>query len=224
MKHTPTDDLIYLLFLRLNQVSVPLSPQELRRALHPGAFLDWLEEATSQSQGMLKIFRQVPDFRMRDMEVATRHLAFRLRQDTYDGNLKTFLDGATAHFNDHWPHMRVDLQNAWDRYEDAISCTVEIFGANAFKVYVNGIYQSARNRAVMDIMTHFFAEQGVAQSARASGPAVKAAFEAICSINADFVRSLQTTTKSLAATKSRFGLWRDVLIGTGCNPSPLAFR
>lgn len=45
IKNWRSDSLLYLLFLRLNQNSVTLSPQELRRALYLGKFMDWLDDS-----------------------------------------------------------------------------------------------------------------------------------------------------------------------------------
>jgi len=44
VRNWPNDDLLYLVFLRLNTETVPLSPQELRQALHPGPFVDFLDD------------------------------------------------------------------------------------------------------------------------------------------------------------------------------------
>jgi Protein of unknown function DUF262 len=38
------ENLLFRIFLRLNTNSVPLSPQELRQALHPGPFVDFLDD------------------------------------------------------------------------------------------------------------------------------------------------------------------------------------
>lgn len=41
--------LLYLTFLRLNSNVVGLSPQELRRALHHGPFMDFIMQRSSDS-------------------------------------------------------------------------------------------------------------------------------------------------------------------------------
>ena len=42
VKNWPSVEVLYLLFLRLNTGSVKLSPQELRQALYPGKFIDYV--------------------------------------------------------------------------------------------------------------------------------------------------------------------------------------
>ncbi|MFQ1927661.1 DUF262 domain-containing protein [Aeromonas veronii] len=47
IKNWPNEDFLYHVFLRLNTGSVPLSPQELRQALHPGDFVTFLDQKSS---------------------------------------------------------------------------------------------------------------------------------------------------------------------------------
>ncbi|MEZ6234825.1 MAG: DUF262 domain-containing protein [Phycisphaerales bacterium] len=49
VKNWPSEDFLYLVFLRLNTGSVALSPQELRQALHPGPFVEFADDCMQQS-------------------------------------------------------------------------------------------------------------------------------------------------------------------------------
>ena len=153
IKNWNSDELLYLLFLRLNQNSVTLSAQELRRALYPGGFMNWLDDKTSKSEGMKTIFSSIPDFRMRDMEVSTRFLGFRSFEDSYAGNMKKFLDGTTGSLKKNWPGNEPELNGLWDEYEASIAFTQAIFETDVFQLWSNGKFQLSKNRAVMDIMT-----------------------------------------------------------------------
>lgn len=212
IKNWVSDSLLYLLFLRLNQNSVTLSPQELRRALYPGEFMSWLDDKTAGSEGMKTIFAKVPDFRMRDMEVATRHFAFTKRPATYAGNMKQFLDNATEAFRDSFAADRAQLEQDWLNYEAAIATTKGVFGDNAFQARVRGNYQSAKNRAVMDIMTFYFAVAAVRDAVPGHEAEIKAAYETLTNAPL-FVSSLQTSTKTTKATSERFHSWGDALRG-----------
>lgn len=207
IKNWRSSELIYLLFLRLNQNSVPLSSQELRRALYPGEFMTWLDEQTTNSQGMRLIFAQVPDFRMRDMEVALRHLAFDMYGASYRGNLKKFLDGVTNDLTSNFRPRRAQLEDAWHRYENAIRTTFDIFEGNAYRVWQNERFQTARNRAVMDIMNFYFADPATAGAAVHHVQALQGGFKDLCEGNPEFVRALQSSTKTEAATALRFEAW-----------------
>jgi hypothetical protein len=219
IKSIPNKEVLYLLFLRLNQNSVPLSPQELRRALMSGQFLDWLDEATSSSPGMGTIFGKVPDFRMRDMEVATRHLGFKMFAEGYNGNMKSFLDFTTRVLTESWPIMKPIVEEHWDQYERSIEFSKEVFGKEVFQIFAKREYQQSKNRAVMDIMTHYFSFPEVRSGCK-DKPRIKAAFERLCETDARFLTHLQVTTKSTTATSDRFHKWRSALQELCTNPLP----
>lgn len=70
IRHWQHDEVLYHIFLRLNTGSVQLSPQELRNALHPGPFADFIDTYSSDSPMLRQILRtDKPDFRMRDAEL-----------------------------------------------------------------------------------------------------------------------------------------------------------
>src|SRR5262249_47978764 len=82
-------DFLHTVFLRLNTGSVNLSPQELRQALLPGPFSDYIDEAAGESKGLQRILGiSGPDPRMRDTEILARFLAFRFFAATYPGRMK----------------------------------------------------------------------------------------------------------------------------------------
>jgi Protein of unknown function DUF262 len=59
------EEVLYTIFHRLNTGSLPLSPQELRQALHPGPFLNFAADFSENNRSlrtMLGLTR--PDFRM----------------------------------------------------------------------------------------------------------------------------------------------------------------
>jgi len=211
IKNWKSDELLYLLFLRLNQNSVSLSSQEIRRALFPGKFMNWLDDKTAVSSGMKAIFIKVPDFRMRDMEVATRHLAFHRLAGVYAGNMKKFLDHATKQFTAEFEALIQHLEADWTAFEAAIAQTVEIFGEHAFRSRIAKKYQGSKNRAVMDIMTYYFADSAVRDASKPHYQEIKKAFEDLCDTKPEFTSSLQTSTKTARATSQRFHDWGDAL-------------
>lgn len=48
-------EILYLLFLRLNTGSVKLSPQELRQALYPGKFIDYINSTAVESASLKRM-------------------------------------------------------------------------------------------------------------------------------------------------------------------------
>ncbi|MFD4026693.1 DUF262 domain-containing protein [Streptomyces sp. NPDC058576] len=215
VRRWPNEDFLNLVFLRLNTGSVKLSPQELRQALHPGHFTDYLDDAASASEPLRKALRiKKPDFRMRDVEIMLRFFAFRYRLNDYTGNLKAFLDGTVNHLNDAWETQEEEIKQNADLCEKAITATFEVFGSNAFFRWSDGGYEGRFNRAVFDIMTYYFANEEVASAAIENQEEVESAFKHLCENNSRFVESIQTTTKTPQATHRRLSLWGEQLGST----------
>ncbi|PKV85932.1 DUF262 domain-containing protein [Streptomyces sp. TLI_146] len=208
VRRWPNEDFLNLVFLRLNTGSVRLSPQELRQALHPGEFTNYLDDAASESAWLQRALRiKKPDFRMRDVEIMLRYFAFRYRLDSYTGNLKGFLDSTVNQLNEAWPENEDEIRETGRGCERAIRTTFEIFGENSFYRWSDGDYEGRFNRAVFDIMTYYFTDTEVADLATSMRSDVEHAFRRLCDDNPRFVESIQTTTKTPLATHRRLALW-----------------
>jgi len=211
VKNWQKEDVLYLIFHRLNSETLPLSPQELRQALHPGPFLRFAAEYTQIPGGIHKALGiPKPDFRMRDVELFVRYVAFQYSLDTYTGNLKAFLDDECKRLNSKWATDESDIRYKAQEMEAAISASYEIFGDNAFRKYDGHNYETRFNRAVFDILIYYFSDEAVRKSALAKKAKVKSAYEAL-SNNSAFIKSLETTTKSVDATRTRFLTWGQTL-------------
>lgn len=208
IRNWPSENFLYTVFHRLNTGSVPLSPQELRQALHPGPFLTFADSFTQKSEAIPALLgRTTPDFRMRDIELFVRFFAFRFFLEEYKGNLKQFLDDACESLNANWPQRQSELEGAAQKLEHAIQLTFRVFGEDkGFRKWTSDGYERRFNRAVFDVMVFYFADlKTVAVTPHAK--AVRAAFEKLCVGDADFLRAIETTTKSLSATGTRLELW-----------------
>lgn len=213
IRNWPNEDVLYLIFLRLNTSSVPLAPQELRQALHPGPFLSYVDKRSGKIAGFQKLLRLTkPDFRMRDAELLVRYFAFRNFLTDYRGNLKAFLDETCEQLNEQWPAREKELKNQVEELENAIDATFVIFGeVDAFRKWDGEEYERRFNRAVFDIMVYYLSRQSVRSKALALPKQVEADFRKLCQDNIAFRRSLETTTKSLEATATRLNLWGKTL-------------
>lgn len=208
LRNWPNEDFLYLVFLRLNTGSVQLSPQELRQALHPGDFVSFTVKRSAESKGLQKFLRiQSPDFRMRDVEMLVRFFAFQNFIVHYTGNLKAFMDQTCLLLNQQWATTKELLKAQADEMDRAIEATFEIFGGdNAFRKWDGDKYQPRRNRAVFDIMVFYFSRTDLRELGLAHKDQVKEAFQNLCG-DKEFVRTLETTTKSLTATQYRMAEW-----------------
>ncbi|GHF60559.1 DUF262 domain-containing protein [Streptomyces sp. NRRL_ISP-5395] len=212
VRRWPNEEFLNLVFLRLNTGSVRLSPQELRQALHPGDFTDFLDLATYNSAELQAALRiKKPDFRMRDVEIMLRYYAITLRLGEYTGNLKKFLDGTVNELNDAWSSQESEIRETAEECNRAIKATFEVFGENAFYRWSRGDYEGRFNRAVFDVMTYYFRNPDIAGAAIDDKGDVERAFKALCDSDSDFVESIQTTTKTPLATYRRLSIWGETL-------------
>jgi hypothetical protein len=215
VKNWPNESVLYLIFLRLNTSSVPLSPQELRQALHPGPFLSFVDEESGKIEGFKKILKLTrPDFRMRDAELLVRYYAFTNFLPDYKGNLKSFLDSTCERLNHKWKHEQDEIEAQVDDLEAAFEATFKIFTEkNAFRKWDpdQNEYERRFNRAVFDVMTFYFSQPRVRKLVRGKEANLERDFKKVCEQNVSFVRSIETTTKSLEATVARLSIWGKVL-------------
>ncbi len=209
IKNWPDEDFLYTVFHRLNSNSVPLSPQELRKALHPGSFIDFAEKASEDSKTLQDALGiKTADFRMRDVEITVRYFAFRHFIKDYNGNLKEFLDNTCKVLNKKWATEKETLVKEFESMESAIVLTNSIFGKQkAFRKYSEGQYERRLNRAVFDIFLFYFSQSEYAKKAADKKNEIKNAFELLCSTDNDFLRSLETSTKTTDVVKKRFATW-----------------
>jgi len=217
VRNWQSEKVLYIIFHRLNSTSVPLSPQELRQALHPGKFLRFAVEYSEGSPGLkqaLKITK--PDFRMRDVELLVRYYAYKNFITDYSGNLKEFLDDTCKKLNQQWKTREPQIREQAEQLEHAISATSKIFGKDlGFRTWDGRTFERRFNRAVFDIIVYYFSQRAVRKKALKSKRAVKEAFQQLCTDAPAFLRSLQTTTKSLEATSLRLSRWGRTLKALG---------
>lgn len=208
------ESLLYLTFLRLNSNVVGLSPQELRRALHPGPFMDFVMQASSESASIRAFLNiKAPDFRMRDAELLTRHIALTVRFHAYRGDLRRFLDESCQEFNEDWGRLAERIIDIGRGLDLAIDTTIEIFGRDAFKRFSKRKYESRKNRAVLDAMSYYFQHRAVADEALDRAESVRDVFERACMEDPDFQSALTSTTKSVPSLQARIHIWGRELSG-----------
>jgi Protein of unknown function DUF262 len=207
------EEFLYTLFLRLNTGSVPLSPQELRQALVPGPFVDFVDAVSGESPGLRSLLRNPgPDRRMVDAELLVRLLGFRLGPVPYRGNLKLFLDNVCADLNKRWDTVEARVASEAAAMEAAIATAREIFGQDyACHKWSGERWERSFNKAVFDVQVGSLMDPLVLKRALDDCGAVCRAFKALCTDDADFSLAISTTTKSLSATRTRFHKWYSVL-------------
>lgn len=217
---------LYEVFLRINTGSVKLSPQELRQALAPGPFSRFVSEASAKSQELqLALNLKAPDFRMRDAEILLRYIAYRNFINRYNGNLKIFLDETTRILSKDWGVRESEIRFQVKEMENALKFTRDVFGADCYLRKWNGKeFESRKNRAVFDIMLHYFSDPDVRKALEAKEAEIVLKFKELCNIE-NFRSALEATTKSMNSNKIRFNLWGDVIENlSGINLNKMKFQ
>lgn len=198
---------LYEVFIRLNQNSLPLSPQELRQALFPTQFTFWVNEKSAASHPLHAARRaKQEDFRMRDAEMLLRFIAWKENFAEYRGNLRQFLDDACLRGDQKWQTLgRRHYDGLFQLCETAINRTFKIFGDNAFLRYEKGSYNRRFNIAVFDLMTVLLSDESLTENdIDDHKEAIRDAYEDLCTNDEDFRTSITSTTKSINSVSERF--------------------
>lgn len=209
----PNEQYLYDIFLRLNTGSVSLSTQELRQALHPGKFVRFLDRRSGESPALRTILKKKsPDFRMRDAELLLRYFAFKNFLSQYSGSLKVFLDDCCKKLNHQWEQSESEILEQAEEFEKAHLEVQRIFGTDSYKKWKGGAFETKFNRSIFDIMILAFSQREIRDSINPEDrPKIKELFQDLCSSDADFLSSLETTTKSITATYNRISKWNNKL-------------
>ena len=154
VKNWQKEDVLYLIFHRLNSETLPLSPARTTRpGTSPGAIPPFRRRIYSSSSGYPQSARhsqtRLPHARC-GAGSFVRYVAFQYSLDTYTGNLKTFLDDECKRLNSRWTTDESDIRHKAE-HEAAINASYDIFGDNAFRKYDGHNYEIRFNRAVFDI-------------------------------------------------------------------------
>lgn len=212
IRNWPNEEFLYNVFLRLNTGSLPLAPQELRQALHPGKFIDFADEFSIQSKQIKKILNiKKPDYRMRDVELVIRYFAFKYYAEEYTGNLKNFFDTTVKKLNKSWHEREREIEHHAQELNSAIDFTYAIWDKNAFRKWKDGKYQGRFNRAVFDIMVYYFSDPTVRSAAKDYTECIESKFRDLCKDDFEFLNSFETSTKNLQPTNKRYSTWGQAL-------------
>jgi hypothetical protein len=208
-----TEDLLHVVFHRLNSEVVRLSPQELRQAIIRGPFMAFLNEYSAKSETMRWLLRLPgPDFRMRDSELLLRLLGLTKYRDEYRGDLRRFLDATARKLSQNWSLVSSKTVADLEEIEAAIEVWREVLGpADVGRKFINGQYERRFNRAVLDSQVYAALDSNVAARMRMEPLRIKELFETLMTSDRRFVTSVEATTKSLDSVHYRMDTLRKFL-------------
>lgn len=202
---------MYDIFYRINTGTVPLSSQELRQVLNRGAFAKYLLETTSRQNPIWTALKIVnPDPRLRDVELMLRLIAWQRFPERYEGNVKQFLDDTMRDLNEAWTDEMRRVTKDVAQLFAAVEAASKIFGANLGRKYKGGRFEPSFNRAVFEVQVHFLAKADIRSASLKQKAPIIAAFKKLSS-QARFLAAIESTTKSMENTRTRFDLFRQML-------------
>lgn len=208
IRNWPSFDFLHLVFLRLNTGSVKLSPQELRQALFPGAFSDAADDAAGDSPILRTLLsRTSPDPRMRDVELLVRYLAFLMFLPAYAGRMKDFLDSACGTLNAEWDERSASVRAAIQRFEEAGTLLIEVFGANSIARKAGS---RSFNRAIFDALLFYAVDERIADAMAADPQGVRELYARVLE-DAAFLDAIDSDTAGVPHTLDRLRIWGEAL-------------
>src|SRR3972149_904864 len=213
IKNWPSDNFLYTIFFRLNTGSLSLSPQELRRALKPGPFMDFVDDFSQDSKEIKEILKlSKPDYRMRDIDLVIRYYAFRNFANNYKGDYKSFLDDTCEVFNKEWPKKEKIVKEQAEELNLAIRLCVDIFGKDSvFRRWKGRKYEPRMNRAIFDVLVYYFSISKNKNSFLRNKRSVKEKFNELCTSDSRFIKSISRNTNNMIETSTRFVMWGEIL-------------
>jgi hypothetical protein len=214
------ESFLYTVFSRLNTENTPLSPQELRKSLNPGEFTNFIDEQSAEIQALRIYFgSKEPDFRMRDVQILLRYIAFQLFLSRYKGNLNQFLNEANKELNKLWlsPQNQEKIQNITTIFEKAINLAIQIFGEQNFaKIWLSdkNKYERQRNQSVLEVMLFYFSDHKIQSQLIdidiAKKKNIEQAFQELCG-SEQFLKTMRSSTQNIPNTSTRLKLWGEKL-------------
>lgn len=204
IRNWPNTSFLHTVFLRLNTGSVKLSPQELRQAMVPGQFSNFIDDAALGSVHVQTLLgRTSPDPRMRDVEILVRYLAFRRFLPSYFGRMKDFLDQTCITLNDNWEGVAAEVHSDLEEFNNAVDALVEIFGANDLARKPGS---RSFNRAIFDALV-FYASDPIIRDAMIANPEAILHLYAENLDNPNFAEAVESDTAGIPHTFHRLSLW-----------------
>jgi hypothetical protein len=200
-----SDDVLYEIFLRMNTASTKLSTQELRQVLHRGWFANWLIKKTSSHLNLHDVLGiEDSDERLVDVEVLLRCISVDLFSDEYRGDMRAFLDKSMSQVNARF--TEADIERTFKRIDKGISNLTRTLGGGKHagrRPVDSKRFETRFNRALFEVEQYYFSRlpRVLTQEERAR---FRTSFAPWMERNRAFASSIESTTKSLERTQTRF--------------------
>lgn len=213
------DDVLYDIFYRLNSGSAPLSSQELRQALTPGPYSDYLVEITNVETSLRKVMGIMDaDRRLRDIEVLLRLMAFMRDAKNYHGNLRLFLDNEMRLFNKEYSKSKVLLEHLYEVILTTIELLKSVYGDYQLigRRYKNGSFESRFNRVIFEVQVFYFCKIPTICICEDKNRQFVELFIRLCEQDTAFKTSIEGSTKNMDNYKLRYTRFEEIVNQAYC--------
>ena len=208
------DDVLYDIFYRLNSGSTPLSSQELRQALTPGPYSDYLVQVTNDDSSLRKVMGiKEADRRLRDIEVILRLMAFMRDAKEYHGNLRQFLDNEMRHFNKEYARTPASLEHLYEVILVTIEQLKAAYGDYSLigRRYKNGSFESRFNRVIFEVQVFYFSQIPIICIKEENNQSFVGLFIRLCEQDPAFKASIEGSTKNMDNYKLRYTRFEEIV-------------
>jgi hypothetical protein len=152
IRATTPKAVMFNVFARLNQGGLPLSAQEIRNAIYPGAWRDHVRQLADSQEFANATDGKVPKDRQQDMEMVLRFIALWSLESPYERTGDQGLDG----FLNETVEQRLPKWNGrrWESCQEAffkgIKAAVDVFGRHAFRKSFGDVARAPINRGLFE--------------------------------------------------------------------------
>ncbi len=210
IRNWPDADFLHLVFLRLNTGTQKLSPQELRQAMYPGGFSDFLDDFSASSPELQSLLNlKGPDFRMRDVELVARYLAFANFLSGYNGNWKGLLDRTFERLNADWEDAKPGIEEQLQDFAAGVGALNKIFHGSVAR-RDGGRRANVFNRAIFDALIFYFRDERIRVAAVEHAEEVRKAYSTLLK-DPDFLASVERATTRIQPIIQRLTLFGTAL-------------
>lgn len=208
------DEALYDIFYRLNSGSSPLSSQELRQALYPGMYSDYLVQVTEDHTSLRDVMGiRDADRRLRDIEVLLRLMSFMRNAQGYHGNLRAFLDNMMGHFNKEYVLAEEPIEHMYSVILSTTDLLKDVFGDYSLigRRFKDGKFESRFNRVIYEVQVFYFCQIPNACFNQDNNQAFVEKFTKLCDQDALFRASIEGSTKNIDNYRIRYSKFQDIV-------------
>jgi len=218
-KKESDENLRFEIFERLNTGAVPLNDQELRNCIYRGPYNDLLIKLSGDPDFMALMGFTGPEKRFRDVEYVLRFAAFfHATYLKYKPSMARFLTEDVVDYRQITPQKATELQAA---FKNSVVLVRSLLGKHAFRRFYRGDNKGLAghwepkkfNASLYDILMSQFAAANK-NSVMANLDSIREALIVLMTEDQDFIDSIELSTSSIKAVRTRFDKWRMALEAT----------